>query len=52
MALGFRGRGKGFWTFSGGVSYSSTEKTEIVGKLMGSFSGGEFTVFAEFVTQV
>ena len=34
------------------MSYASTEETEIVGESTSSFSGGEFTVFAEFVTQV
>ena len=34
------------------MSYASTEKTEIVGKSTSSFGGGEFTVLAEFVTQV
>ena len=52
MALGFHSRGRGFWTFSGRVSYASTEETEIVGKLTSLFGGGEFTILAEFVTQV
>ena len=37
---------------SGGVSYASTEKANIVGELTRSFSGSEFTVFAELVTQI
>ena len=49
MAFGFR---RGFWTFSSRVSYASTEETKIVGKSTSSFGGGEFTVLAEFVTQV
>ena len=34
------------------MSNPSTEETEIVGKSMNSFGSGEFTVLAEFVTQV
>ena len=52
MALGLHGRGRGFWTFSGSVFHTSTEETEVVGEPTRSFSGGEFTILAEPVTQV
>jgi hypothetical protein len=34
------------------VSYTSTEKAEIVGETTSSFHGHEFAVFSEFVAQV